>query len=98
MASAESPSRRPIGNAARIAAVIWATGYELDFGWVELPIFDKHGAPAQYRGATALPGIYFLGLRWLYKAKSSFLYGVGEDAGYIASRIADDQKRGTIRR
>ena len=93
----ESPDQLDI-NAARIAAVIWATGYELDFGWVELPIFDKHGAPAQYRGATALPGIYFLGLRWLYKAKSSFLYGVGEDAGYVASRIADDQKRGTMRR
>jgi len=75
-------------KASRISAVIWATGYSYDFGWVELPVFDSRGLPAQYRGVTSLPGIYFLGLQWLHKAKSSFLYGVGEDAGYIASRIA----------
>jgi hypothetical protein len=40
-------------------------------------------------GVTALPGLYFLGLPWLYKRKSSLLYGVGEDAAFIASAIAD---------
>ena len=85
-------------KADRIAAVIWATGYELDFGWVELPVFDSHGVPTQYRGATAVPGAYFVGLPWMHKAKSSFLYGVGEDAGYIGSRIADDQNRSVKRR
>lgn len=76
-------------KAAGIAAVIWATGYELDFGWVELPVLDSKGAPVQYRGATAALGVYFLGLQWMHKPKSSFLYGVGEDAGHIASCTAD---------
>lgn len=85
-------------NAARITSVIWATGYEFDFGWVQLLIFDSRGAPAQYRGAAALLGFHFLGLPWMHKSKSSFLYGVGEDAAYIASRIADEQGQSAGRR
>ena len=75
-------------RAAGIGSVIWATGYAQDFSWVELPIFDEHGLPVQRRGATPAPGIHVLGLPWLYKAKSSFLYGVGEDAEYVARQIA----------
>jgi putative flavoprotein involved in K+ transport len=92
-----SPNHLDI-NAARITCVIWATGYEFDFGWVKLPIFDSRGAPTQYRGATASLGLYFLGLPWMHKSKSSFLYGVGEDAAYIASRIADEQRHSVDRR
>jgi putative flavoprotein involved in K+ transport len=83
------PSVREIDlHAAGIRAVIWATGYALDFGWIELPIFDRHGDPVHRRGVTAAPGVYLLGLAWLHKPKSSFLYGVGEDAGYLAQQIA----------
>ncbi len=96
MARIESTQHGPVEirerinvGASRIAALIWATGYEYEFGWVELPVFDARGAPVQTRGATAAPGVYFLGLQWLHKSKSSFLYGVGEDARYIASRIAE---------
>jgi putative flavoprotein involved in K+ transport len=70
-----------------ITAVIWATGYAFDFGWIDLPVFAEDGMPAHRRGATALPGIHFLGLPWLHKPKSSFLYGVGEDAEHIAQSI-----------
>jgi putative flavoprotein involved in K+ transport len=73
---------------AAIGSVIWATGYDVDFGWVELPIFDERREPTHRRGVTAMPGIYFLGLAWLHKQKSSFLFGVGEDAAYLAERIA----------
>jgi putative flavoprotein involved in K+ transport len=75
-------------RAASIRSVVWATGYEFDFGWVALPIFDPRGQPTHRRGVTAAPGVYLLGLPWLAKAKSSFLYGVGEDAAFIAERIA----------
>jgi putative flavoprotein involved in K+ transport len=71
-----------------IAAVIWATGYELDFGWIEFPIFDAAGRPLQYRGATAVPGLYFVGLHFMHKLKSSLVSGVGEDAAHIAGLIA----------
>jgi putative flavoprotein involved in K+ transport len=82
----ESPTEMDI-KASGIGALIWATGYQLDLSWVELPVLDPQGRPLQYRGATSVPGLYFLGLRWMHKAKSSFLYGVGEDAAHIARLI-----------
>ncbi len=69
-----------------IRTVIWATGYRYDFGWVELDVFSN-GEPAHTRGVTPVPGAYFLGLPLLYKTKSSFLSGVGEDAAYLAEQI-----------
>ncbi len=76
-------------QSAGISTIIWASGYQLDFGWVKIPVFDEVGYPVHQRGVTAFPGLYFLGLPWLYKRKSSLLYGVGEDAAFIASAIAD---------
>jgi putative flavoprotein involved in K+ transport len=76
-------------RASAIRSVVWATGYHLDFGWIDLPIFDARGEPVHHRGVTAAPGVYFLGLAWLHKVKSSFLYGVGEDAEYLAQRISE---------
>src|SRR3989475_4068395 len=79
-------------RAVAIRSVIWATGYTLDFGWVGLPIFDERSEPVHRRGVTAAPGIYFLGLSWLYKRTSAFLCGVGQDARYLAERIAEDRR------
>ncbi|MGE0416990.1 MAG: hypothetical protein AB7O80_09310 [Acetobacteraceae bacterium] len=42
----------------------------------------------QQRGVTGVPGAYFLGLSHMYKTKSSFLSGVGEDAAYLGEHIA----------
>ena len=77
-------------NAEQVGSVIWATGYTLDFGWIAIPVFDASGMPQQRRGMTSVPGLYFLGLHWMHKAKSSFLYGVGEDAAHIAACISGD--------
>ena len=76
-------------QSAGISTIIWASGYKLDFGWVQIPVFDQTGYPVHQRGITVFPGLYFLGLHWLYKRKSALLYGVGEDAAFIASVIAD---------
>ena len=75
-------------QSAGISTIIWASGYKLDFGWVQFPVFDQAGYPVHQRGITAFPGLYFLGLHWLYKTKSALLYGVGEDAAFIASAIS----------
>lgn len=75
-------------QSAGISTIIWASGFKLDFSWVQLPVFDQAGYPVHRRGVTAFPGLYFLGLSWLYKRKSALLYGVGEDAAFIASAIA----------
>jgi putative flavoprotein involved in K+ transport len=74
--------------AAGISTVIWATGFQFDFGWVHVPVFDEAGAPLHQRGVTSSPGLYFLGLPWLYKEKSALLFGIGEDAAFLAAAIA----------
>ena len=56
--------------------------------WVKLPVCDEDGYPVQERGVTRYPGLYFVGLPWLHTRKSGLLLGVGEDAEYIAGRIA----------
>jgi putative flavoprotein involved in K+ transport len=71
-----------------ITTIIWATGYKFDFGMVKLSAFDEDGYPIQKRGVTEYPGMYFLGLPWLYKQQSGLLVGVGDDAEYLASQIA----------
>jgi putative flavoprotein involved in K+ transport len=75
-------------KASGISTVIWATGYSFDFGLVKLPVLDRDGYPIQKRGVTAYEGLYFLGMPWLHKRKSGILFGVGEDAAYLAERIA----------
>jgi putative flavoprotein involved in K+ transport len=75
-------------RAEGIGSVVWATGYRHDFGWVGLGICDSHGVPQHTRGRTREPGVFFLGLPWLHKRKSSFLGGVGEDAEFLADCIA----------
>jgi putative flavoprotein involved in K+ transport len=75
-------------KSAGITAIKWAMGYTFDFSLVKFPIFDSDGYPVQKRGITDYPGLYFVGLSWLYKQKSGLLVGVGEDADYIASVIA----------
>jgi hypothetical protein len=74
--------------ACGITSVLWATGFDLDFGWIDAPVLDAAGAPIQRRGLTSSPGLYFLGLRRMYKIKSSFIGGVGEDAAYVVEQIA----------
>lgn len=76
-----------------IRSVIWANGAHADFSWIDLPVFGQSGgpkkSPVHERGVTAEDGLYFLGLPWLHKWKSGFLFGADEDAAYLASHIAD---------
>jgi putative flavoprotein involved in K+ transport len=74
-------------NEAGITNIIWATGYSFDYSIVKLPVFDETGYPKQSGGVTEYPGLYFVGLLWLTKTKSSLLIGVGEDAEFISSKI-----------
>jgi putative flavoprotein involved in K+ transport len=76
-------------NATGITNVIWATGYSFDFSMIKLPVTDGDGFPIQTRGVTAFPGLFFVGLPWLHTAKSGLIYGLREDASYIADRVAE---------
>jgi len=74
-------------KAADVSTIIWAAGYQFDFNWVKLPVFDEDGFPVQQRGVTSQPGLYFIGLPWLYKHKSGLLMGVGDDAQYLTEQL-----------
>ena len=73
---------------AGITSIIWATGYALDFDWLDLDVFDEGGRPRHRRGVSVVPGLYFLGLPWLSCRGSSFIWGVWPDAEYLAGHIA----------
>lgn len=72
-----------------VANVIWCTGYRHDFSWLELPgVIDESGMPVQRRGVVeSAPGLYFLGLEFLYCAVSSTLPGISRDARHIAEHL-----------
>ena len=72
-----------------ITAIIWATGFELDFGWIHLDAFDAKGRPIHEKGVSSVPGLYFLGLPWLARRASPFIWGVWHDADHLAGVIAD---------
>jgi putative flavoprotein involved in K+ transport len=74
-----------------IGTVIWTSGYRPDYGWVKFPVFDNMGFPAQTDGRTSVPGLYFVGVHWMRKGKSSILYGVGEDAEIVARHIVESR-------
>ena len=73
--------------AAEVRSIVWATGYALDFGWIEVDAFDERGRPAHEGGVSKVPGLYFLGLAWLTRRASPFIWGVWRDAESLARHI-----------
>jgi putative flavoprotein involved in K+ transport len=73
---------------AGVTSIIWATGYALDFDWIKIDAFDEKGRPLHQRGVSEVPGLYFLGLPWLARRDSAFIWGVWRDAEYLADNIA----------
>ena len=73
---------------ANIKTVIWATGFEPDYGWLKVDVTDAQGRPQHQRGVTAEPGLYFLGLPWQSRRGSAFIWGVWHDAKYLVEQIA----------
>ncbi|MEB0041150.1 MULTISPECIES: MSMEG_0569 family flavin-dependent oxidoreductase [unclassified Pseudomonas] len=75
-------------EAQGIISIIWCIGFTPDFTWVEAPVFNGRGHPGHQRGVTAQPGLYFLGLPWLYTWGSGRFSGVARDAEYVVEHIA----------
>ena len=72
---------------AGIGTIIWATGFVSDYSWLRVATFDGSGRPKHVRGVSEEPGLYFLGLSFLSRRGSSFIWGVWHDAKYIADQI-----------
>ncbi|HEY2023744.1 NAD(P)/FAD-dependent oxidoreductase [Paraburkholderia sp.] len=77
---------------AGVTSIVWATGYAVDFGWLKVDAFDENGKPKHQRGVSKEPGIYFLGLPWLSRRGSAFIWGVWHDAKHIADHIVTQRK------
>ncbi|QHO71765.1 FAD-dependent oxidoreductase [Bradyrhizobium sp. CCBAU 051011] len=85
--SVTAPLTRLDLAAEGISSIIWATGYGVDFSWIDIPVTDARGEAVHRNGISPVPGLYFLGLQWLSKMNSSFLSGVGDDAAVLADHI-----------
>jgi putative flavoprotein involved in K+ transport len=72
---------------AGITSVIWATGYDFDYDWVQAPCLDAIGEPVQQRGVSDVDGLYFLGLHWMHTFKSGTFLGIGDDAAYVVDHL-----------
>ncbi len=77
---------------AGISSIIWATGFTVDYNWLQVDVFDEKGKPRHQRGVSTEPGIYFLGLPWQSRRGSSFIWGVWHDAKHLADHISTQRK------
>ncbi len=96
----EDPPIQPAGDfsgapteldlaANHITNVIWATGFRIDYSWIDLDLGKtEQGYPTQTQGVSVHPGLYFMGLQLMHKRKSGLIFGVGEDAEHISGHIA----------
>lgn len=79
-----------------VSTVIWASGYQPDFGWIDLPIFDTRGWPLHRRGVSQVRGLSFLGLHWQHMQTSATLLGVPLDARYLAADMGLTASAGAV--
>lgn len=70
-----------------INTIIWSTGFNGDFSYIKLPVFDEQGKLKHKDGVTEIPGLYFLGYPWLTARKSVIIFGIKDDAAFVVNRI-----------
>jgi putative flavoprotein involved in K+ transport len=73
---------------AGIKTIIWATGYQPDHSWIEVPVFDRKGAIRHDGGIVCSPGLYLMGLQFLRRRKSALIDGAGDDARELSAHMA----------
>jgi putative flavoprotein involved in K+ transport len=82
---------RPVledGEVLDVANVVWCTGFRPGFSWIDLPIFGDGREPQHDRGIVpSQPGLYFVGLHFLYSATSELVTGVQRDAHHVAKHL-----------
>jgi len=84
------------GRIIDAANVIWCTGFRPDFGWIDVPVFGEENEPVQKRGVASEPGLYFLGLDFLYSFASENVGGVRRDARHVAGHIASRARAASV--
>ena len=77
------------GETLNVANVVWCTGFEPGFSWIDIPVFDEWGDVEHDRGVVlSEPGLYFVGLKFLYSVLSDTLLAIGRDSGHVVDHLA----------
>ena len=85
------------GQTLDVTNVIWCTGFSPGFSWIDLPVLAESGGPVHEAGVVARePGLYFVGLHFLFSFSSTMIHGVGRDADRIAAAIAARSRDGRV--
>ena len=74
-------------RSGEIRAIVWATGFRPDYGWLDVPVVDAKGQLRHDGGVVDSPGLYALGLPVLRQRKSTFIYGIEDDARAVIDHL-----------
>jgi putative flavoprotein involved in K+ transport len=78
------------GRQAQPDTIMWCTGFTRDYSWIQMPVVGSDGFPRHNGGvAEGEPGLYFVGLPFQTRLASGLIGGVGEDAAFVATTIAN---------
>jgi putative flavoprotein involved in K+ transport len=75
-------------RSGEIRAIVWATGFRPDYGWLDVPVLNEKGRLRHEGGVVDSPGLYALGLPVLRRRKSTFIYGIEDDAREVIDHLA----------
>jgi putative flavoprotein involved in K+ transport len=75
-------------RSGEIRAIVWATGFRPDYGWLDVPVLNEKGRLRHEGGVVDSPGLYALGLPVLRRRKSTFIYGIEDDAREVIGHLA----------
>jgi putative flavoprotein involved in K+ transport len=75
-------------GSGEIRSIVWATGFRPDYGWLDVPVTDAKGHLRHEGGVVDSPGLYALGLPVLRRRKSTFIYGIEDDAREVTDHLA----------
>lgn len=88
-----SPTTLDLSRAG-ITSIVWCIGFQPDFSWVDVPVFNGRSYPGHRRGVTEQPGLYFLGLPWLHTWGSGRFSGIARDAEYLVAELSRRRELG----
>ena len=71
-----------------ISSVLWCTGYQGDFPWLDPTLTDHAGQPLHRGTAAPVLGLWYVGLRWLTRRSSGNFLGFPVDAAIVADAVA----------
>jgi putative flavoprotein involved in K+ transport len=83
---ASAPLRLDL-RSGEIRTIVWATGFRPDYGWLDVPVIDAKGQLRHEGGVVDRPGLYALGLPVLRRRKSTFIYGIEDDAREVIDHL-----------